>query len=68
MESKNVVYKPTSLCSISQNWDIKGTFHVKMGKIKDRNAMDLTEAKILRRTIKKNYTEELCKKRSSWPR
>ena len=24
--------------------DIKGTFHVKMGRVKDRNGMDLTEA------------------------
>ena len=29
--------------------DTKGTFHAKMGTIKDRNGMDLTEAKILRR-------------------
>ena len=29
--------------------DTKGTFHAKMGSIKDRNGMDLTEAKILRR-------------------
>ena len=29
--------------------DKKGTFHVKMGSIKDRNGMDLTEKKILRR-------------------
>ena len=29
--------------------DIKGTFHAKMGSIKDRNGMDLTEQKILRR-------------------
>ena len=28
--------------------DTKGTFHAKMGSIKDRNGMDLTEAKILR--------------------
>ena len=26
-----------------KNWDTKGTFHSKMGKIKDRNGMDLTE-------------------------
>ena len=42
--------------------DIKGTFHAKMGTIKDRNGMDLTEA------IKKSwqqYTEELIQKRSS---
>ena len=29
--------------------DTKGTFHAKMGSIKDRNGMDLTEAEILRR-------------------
>ena len=29
--------------------DTKGTFHAKMGTIKDRNCMDLTEAEILRR-------------------
>ena len=40
--------------------DTKGTFHAKMGSIKDRNGMDLTEAKILRRSGKntqKNYTK-----------
>ena len=43
--------------------DTKGTFHAKMGTIKDRNGMDLIEAE----TIKKwhEYTEELYKKRSS---
>ena len=42
--------------------DTKGTFHAKMGSIKDRNSMDLTEAKILRRGGKnkqKNYTEKI---------
>ena len=29
--------------------DTKGTFHAKMGSIKDRNGMDLTEAEFLRR-------------------
>ena len=40
--------------------DIKGTFHTKMGSIKDRNAMDLTEAE----DIKKRWHEytELYKK------
>ena len=40
--------------------DTKGTFHAKMGLIKDRNGMDLTEAKMLRRGDKntpKNYTK-----------
>ena len=39
----------------------KGTFHAKMGSIKDRNGMDLTKQKILRRGGKntKNYTKKL---------
>ena len=32
--------------------DAKGTFHAKMGSIKDRNGRDLTEAEILRRGCK----------------
>ena len=42
--------------------DIKGIFHAKMGTIKDRNGMDLTEAKILRRggkNTQKNYIEKI---------
>ena len=35
----------------------KGTFHTKMGKIKDRNGMDLTEAEDIKRW--QEYTEEL---------
>ena len=41
--------------------DTKGTFHEKMGTIKDRNGMDLTEQKILRRggkNTQKNCTEK----------
>ena len=41
--------------------DTKGTFHAKMGSIKDRNGMDLTEHKILRRSGK-NIQKELYKK------
>ena len=37
-----------------------GTFHAKMGSIKDRNGMDLTEAEDIKRWQK--YTEELYKK------
>ena len=40
--------------------DTKGTFHAKMGKIKDRNCMDLTEAEDIKRW--QEYTEELYKK------
>ena len=40
--------------------DTKGTFHSKMGSIKGRNGMDLTEAKDIKRW--QEYTEELYKK------
>ena len=46
--------------------DTKGIFHAKMGSIKDRNGMDLTEAEDIKRW--QEYTEELYKKRSSRPR
>ena len=42
--------------------DTKGTFHAKMGLIKDRNGMDLTEQKILRRGGKN--TQKNCTKKS----
>ena len=41
--------------------DTKGTFHAKMGSIKDRNGMDLTEAEDIKKRWHKN-TEELYKK------
>ena len=44
--------------------DTKGKFHAKMGTIKDRNCMDLTEAEDIKKRWQE-YTEELCKKRSS---
>ena len=44
--------------------DTKGTFHAKMGLIKDRNGMDLTEAKYIKNRWQE-YTEELYKKRFS---
>ena len=46
--------------------DTKGTFHAKMGSIKDRNGMDLTEAEYIEKRWQE-YTEELYK-RSSQPR
>ena len=39
----------------------KGTFHAKMGSIKDRNGMDLTEAEDMKKRWQE-YTEELYKK------
>ena len=41
--------------------DTKGTLHAKMGKIKDRNGMDLTEAEDIKKRWQE-YTEELYKK------
>ena len=42
--------------------DTKGTFHAKMGSIKDRNSMDLTEAEDIKKRWQE-YTEELYKKK-----
>ena len=42
--------------------DTKGTFHAKMGSIKDRNGMDLTEAEDIIKKRWQKYTEELYKK------
>ena len=42
--------------------DTKGTFHAKMGTVKVRNSMDLTEAEDIKRSGKntqKNYTEKI---------
>ena len=41
--------------------DTKGIFHAKMGTIKDRNGMDLTEAEYIKKTWQE-FTEELYKK------
>ena len=68
----HIVDRRFTVCNLSQKakkqWDLfknirdtKGTFHTKMGSIKDRNGMDLTEAE----EIKKRWqecTEELYKK------
>ena len=42
--------------------DTKGTFHAKMGSIKDRNGMDLTEAEDIKKRwqdTQKNYTKKI---------
>ena len=41
--------------------DTKGTFHAKMGSLKDRNGMDLTEAEDIKKR-RQEYTKELYKK------
>ena len=46
--------------------DTKGTFHAKMGTIKDRNSMDLPEAEDIKKRWQE-YTEELYKKDLHYP-
>ena len=50
--------------SLQENWRHKGIFHAKMGSIKDRNGMDLTEAEDIKKRWQE-FTEEMYKKRSS---
>jgi len=45
--------------------DTEGTFHAKMGTIKDRNGMDLTEVEEIKKRWQE-YTEELYKKGSNY--
>ena len=42
--------------------DTKGTFHAKMGSIKDRNGMDLTETEVIKKRWQE-YTEKNCTKK-----
>ena len=60
LEENNRMGKPRDL--FKKIRDTKGTFHAKMGSIKDRNSMDLTEQKILRRggkNTQKNCTKKI---------
>ena len=41
--------------------DTKETFHAKMGSIKDRNGMDLTEAEDIKKNTQKNCTKKIFK-------
>ena len=59
IEENNRMGKTRDLCKKMR--DIKGTFHAKMGKIKDRNGMDLTEAEDIKKRWQE-YIEELYKK------
>ena len=61
IEENNRMGKTRDLFQIIR--DTKGTFHAKMGIIKDRNGMDLTEAEDIKKRWQE-YTEELYKKRS----
>ena len=59
IEDKNRMEKTRDL--FKKIRDTKGTFHAKMGLIKDRNGMDLTEAEDVKKR-RQEYTEELYKK------
>ena len=61
IEENNRIGKTRDLVKKIRN--TKGTFHAKMGTIKDRNGMDLTEAEDIKKR-RQEYTE-LYKKRSS---
>ena len=58
-EETNRMVKTRDL--FEKNRDTKGTFHAKMGSVKDRNGMDLTEAKDIKKRWQE-YTQELYKK------
>ena len=62
IEENNRIGKTRDL--VKKIRDTKETFHAKMGTIKDRNDMDLTEAEDIKKRWQQ-YTEELYKKRSS---
>ena len=59
IEENNRMGKTRDLCKEIR--DTKGTFHAKMGSIKDRNGMDLTEAEDIKKRWQED-TEELSKK------
>ena len=59
IEENNRIGKPRDL--FKKIRDTKGTFHAKMGSIKDRNGVDLTEAEDIKKRWEE-YTEELYKK------
>ena len=62
IEENNRMGKTTDL--FKKIRDTKGTFHAKMGSIKERNGMNLTEVKDIKKRWQE-YTEELYKKRAS---
>ena len=62
IEENNIMGKTRDL--FKKIRDTKGTFHAKMGSIKDRNAMDLTEAEDIKNSLQE-HTGELYKKSAS---
>ncbi|KAF7235766.1 putative uncharacterized transposon-derived protein F52C9.6 [Varanus komodoensis] len=64
IEENNRIGKTRDLCK--KIGDMKGTFHAKMGMIKDQNGRDLTEAEEIKKRWQ-DYTEELYKKELNAP-
>ena len=62
LDGKNRMGKTRDL--FKKNRDTKGNFHAKMGSIKDRNGMDLTEAEDIKKRWQE-YTRRTVQKRSS---
>ena len=65
MEENNRMGKTRNL--FKKIRDTKGTFHAKMGSIKDRNGMDLTEAEGIKNSLE-GIHRRIVQKRSSQPR
>ena len=57
IEENNRIGKTRDLFKKIRN--IKGTFHAKMGTIKYRNGIDLTEAEDIKKCTQKNYTKKI---------
>ena len=66
IEENNRIGKTSDL--VKKIRDTKGTFHAKMGSIKDRNGMDLTEAEDIKKRRQENTEEIYKKKKSQRPR
>ena len=61
IEENNRLGKPRDI--FNKTGDTKGKFHAKMSSIKDRNGMDLTEAKYIKKRWQE-YTEDYAKKQN----
>ena len=61
MDQQSIIQALPLLLKDEGKSDMKGTFHAKMGSIKDRNAMDLTEAEDIKKRWQE-YKEELYEK------
>ena len=60
-QRKTTEWERLEISSRKLEIDTKGIFHAKMGTIKDRNGIDLTEAEDIKKRWQE-YTEKLCEK------